>query len=252
MNLIKMAHELIDNKNHNKMEIARILYILTCEVFSYDYRYTFTEDDDLKESLTNRQFDLNNITEFNIICTNWSVIYQNLLDEFCIGNYTKNANHAHPSVMVEDDNFLIEADATLAQDLSRAKVKNTINGFKSQYDRINYQEMDIKIGYINDSYFIDNIFQYKSDEHPLIILKKIYNEYKNKLRFGDFIYLFDYIILKLKLNVYNREYVEIEPEYTDMKMAYYIDNDCFILEQKNNELSFYQVPSYEYIKKLYK
>ena len=76
MNVLDMLSKEIQNKNWTTEEKARYLYIRSCQLFSYDERYNFTDLDACQRfcfsKIVDRKIDLEDVTDNRVICKSYS------------------------------------------------------------------------------------------------------------------------------------------------------------------------------------
>lgn len=74
MDVLAYLEENLKNKNWSLDEKCRYLYLQSCLLFSYDPRrkwLMYEPNEALTKEIWDRQINLNNVTDFNVICTSW-------------------------------------------------------------------------------------------------------------------------------------------------------------------------------------
>lgn len=144
-------------KSWTTEEKARYLYIRSGELFSYDPRYIFCNQEE-KKKIRNREFDLQNIEENWIVCTShaeyiYGPLLLNLLD---LKEVTLCGVDYHLYITLEYQEKMIQADIVRWHDLERIKMKMKTEGYtfiKPQINHLNpLLEIDKHISYIKDCY----------------------------------------------------------------------------------------------------
>ena len=134
MNLMEIVSNELKDKHYTDFEKSRIIYLLCCQLFSFDTRWYYCEifgDYDLEEYIKTRSFDLENIDSRLIVCHTFSKnILKPLLDYFTnLEAYAHEGGHSY--VMLKDEHEW-KLDATLS-DLFRVKLNLPTNGFTCRY-----------------------------------------------------------------------------------------------------------------------
>lgn len=85
MDVLAYLEENLKNKNWSLDEKCRYLYLQSCLLFSYDPRRKWLmcePNEALTKEIWDRQINLNNVTDFNVICTSWyKEVYLKLIHE---------------------------------------------------------------------------------------------------------------------------------------------------------------------------
>lgn len=151
----RMSEELASFlENLTLFEQARYLYIRTCQLFQYDFRYLYG-DSETKNRIYNLPIDLHKMEDFRIICSTWCIIYQQLLDMIGIKSDILSAGK-HKSVIFQVDEFELEADATCGADMTRVKMGHETRKYITRNECTFFKQLltdtDTKLGYRKGMY----------------------------------------------------------------------------------------------------
>lgn len=285
MNVLETLSNELKDKNLTTSEKARYLYLRCAEIFTYDPRYRcrlcISDGKALEDELRNRKIDLENVEDFNVVCTSIeSKVYSVLLEKL-LGITDSNVNlKGHSNTSFNDTERDLKTDFTITSDLTRVKMKLRTIGYKATKGNYEFEntlrKIDKKIGYLKEAYY-DMLFRGRSDNlykefldynypeensktsdeffiYRLYTIKEIFDEYKNFLGFIDANFCIDYLSLVfLDNDVRKFEKVELFDRTNKdnwlFKNVYKanlgIDNLYFILEQNNKDFSFYEISESE-------
>lgn len=218
MNVLDVLNQEIKNKHWSLEEKARYIYLKSCELFAYDSRYVFCDFIEngkaLQCQINERTFDLKNVQDNRVICySHTKEILASLLQELLDLKVYIKGNKFHTWLVFEAGKNEIEADATLANDLSRVKMGLDTKGYKPNHTskKLFLQQMDQQIGYIEQNYQ-DSLFENRKE--------KLLEEYKCFSK-RDFIYEMDTNYLRYKLDVVQeifKSYSKMQ-EFSDCKFC---------------------------------
>ena len=264
MNLLKLLEDEINTfgKTWDTFTKARYLYLRTCQLFEYDFRYVYG-DKETKHEIYYRQFDIENMTNSWIICSQWAPIYKRLLNLIDLEGKIE-AQKEHPFVEFDIEDYHIKADATWGADMSRVKFGSKTRNYGDNCKDPNFKERleatDITIGYKKGQYtdtyisslakqlkeltknknahpYIDSDFSYPLFEYKFRLIAELVNMNMNVRGYYDSdYYLKSYLINKL-LTEWERNKVFIKPFYR-------VDNgnwdilDLICLEQEDKPSYF--------------
>ena len=156
MNVIQLLDKELINKKWSTEQKARYLYLRSCQIFSYDPRYKFcdllTNGNELKREIQNYQFDLENVTNFEITCRSYiKSVYPRLLKELLNIKEVKERGTGHKWCEFNDGKRELKADATSNSDLTRVKMGLSTYGYCTLTKDYNFstqlREIDKSIGY---------------------------------------------------------------------------------------------------------
>ena len=155
MNLISTLNEEITYKGLDTFEKIRYIYLRTCEIFSFDSRWYYAgilEDELLKNIVLNRPINLENITDYDVICHNYSKSIISVLLKKLVGVETEIIGKSyHSFVRLTLDDTMWDLDATLS-DFSRFKMQNLTSGFVPVGRVFDFygllEEIDRNLGYV--------------------------------------------------------------------------------------------------------
>lgn len=171
MNVLELLDSEIRNQDWSLDEKARYLYIRSCQMFSYDPRFSVC-DGDLEYDIRYRLIDLEDVDDFRVVCTSFErEVFSTLLREL-LGIDAIVHGSGHAWTVFNNGKRTIRADATNYYDISRIKFGLKTYGYKPQERYYDFEqqltEMDKKIGYIDSNY--NSIFL--KDKN-----KNLFNEY---------------------------------------------------------------------------
>ena len=152
MNVIATLEKELKDRIWTPDEIARYLYIRSGELFSYDPRYYYA-DDDLKREILNRKINLENVTDFRVVCTSWaSQVYVPLAIELAKlpAKVVSFSGHSYAEIPN------ISADACRLNDLARIKMRLNTEGYikpgDHSFNQTTLVDIDRRIQYIENYY----------------------------------------------------------------------------------------------------
>lgn len=119
MNLLEiLKKEISDRQIKDKLDIARYIYVRTGEIFNYDASWVFSSNEE-KEILKNKNIDIENVTDFDIVCFSWARIYKELLHKFnipakviYIDKTEKKDGHAYVNVFIDGKTYIADLTAS--------------------------------------------------------------------------------------------------------------------------------------------
>ena len=89
MNLLEtLKQEIFSLGITDKLKIAQYIYKRTGELFEYDPLWIFSSLEE-RENLRKKKIDIRNVTDFDITCFSWAVLYNELLHAFHIVSRVK-------------------------------------------------------------------------------------------------------------------------------------------------------------------
>lgn len=276
MNVLDLLTNELKDKNWTTEEKARYLYLKSCELFSYDKRYNFSNLEACERfcfsKITNRQIDLENVTDNRVICKSHAreVISKIMLE--ILGIECRDLGRGHSWTTFNDGKRNVEADATISSDLARVKMGLNTKGYRPNekeyffYEKL--KEIDKTIGYIKTDYenttIEEEIKKLKTvcdelennDEvliEKLYTIKSLFENYKNLTDFSDSEFCISYLIKRIlnsnlgldrtslvimKDNGY-WDFINIYPFYLENEVIY------FVLRTIDNKNYFYEITESE-------
>lgn len=198
MNLVELLQDELKQKNiQDPVLIARYIYIRTGELFDYDPSYE-VGNKEIQETLKEKIFNIEEITDFNVICYSWAHLYKDLLTRF--GMEAKVIpGLGHQSVEYTIDHKTYVADLTKEyKDITKIKFAlATENNYPKNVSKEKRKqivlEWDDKIGYRKNM---------KTETVLEMLKKELQEKYPNK---EDYIFN-TYKVVEYILNV-PRKYV---------------------------------------------
>ncbi len=223
MNLKQMVQEMIESHpDWDMLTKVRWIYLKTCELFSYDWRF-FYSDNRKKEEIYHFRLDKENISQFEIICSTWAYLFCDLLQYIGVTAEVINPKPPHCLVRFELEKDVFLADATKGYDFSRVKIGFSTNGFKVASGgnvhsfKKELSKRDELIGFKKNLY-VDkailkiakelqdegynrnnslNDFSFAQLDYKMDLLKLLINDTGKMKRFDDTDYYFSYLGRKL-------------------------------------------------------
>lgn len=83
-----LKQEIASLRLTDKLKIAQYIYKRTGDLFEYDPLWIFSSVEE-RENLRKKKIDIRNVTDFDITCFSWSVLYNELLHAFSIASRVK-------------------------------------------------------------------------------------------------------------------------------------------------------------------
>ncbi len=156
MNVLDLLDKELKGKAWSEETKSRYLYIRSGQLFSYDPRF-FYANTFLKKEILERQINLENVTDFRVVCTSWSEqVYAPLLKELLHKTSCVIKSKFHSLVRFPLEKSVIFADACIKSDLARIKMQNSTENYTKEDDPLyaqnNLFDIDHQINYINDYY----------------------------------------------------------------------------------------------------
>ena len=251
MNLLALLHDELKDKHLNEIEIVRNIYLRCCEIFSFDsklhYVYLFGKDY-LKYEALEKEFDVENIDSFLVVCRSFSkYILKPSIEEFTSIN-PKLIGDIHTSLLLDYGNHKWELDATFG-DLSRVKCKLRTNGFSCDDrhwdERID--EIDEVIGYkkYNKEYFNSRI---KGDTvvDKMDSINKLLSTNLCKYHYSDASFFYSFL---RELYLKNEQYSDgtyIDSNFNFNKLIKLQDDAYYNLKRKRSIYSINRISEEEY------
>ena len=272
MNLLEMLHEELSDKNWSTEEIARYLYIRSCEIFSYDPRYKFKNflKDDCANSILNREIDLTNLEDNYVTCKSYAkFVLPKLMKELAdIDVEVYGKIHFGNSFFMNNEKM--DVDASGDCDIARVKMGLSTYGYAPFLPYQDFFEklkrIDQKINYIKDDYQEIVINSYIKDNVSKQVLKDKLEAISNFLKqyskikyFSDAQFCIEYLWGKFSSEeeYENSEYIYLcQRDNYNSWLFYNInlaksDNDTlFYLLKKNHNTCSFQEISYQDAKHL--
>ena len=172
MDVLAYLDRRLKKKSYSLDDKCRYLYFQSCLLFSYDPRKKWLDsvkNDKLIQEIWNRNIDLRNVTDFNVICTSWTnEVYIPLLKELLGINADINGKMHQYVSFKNQKNQTILADATLGSDLARMKMGLSTKGYKkvgikSTESRSWLRPQDQRIEYIKEFYWEETFEKIKQE-----------------------------------------------------------------------------------------
>lgn len=123
----------LESKGYDDFTKIRWIYLYVCEMFSYDTRFYFA-DQDMKEKIYNSEVNLTNVEEFEFVCYTISRVLVDILtelgyDALIIKDGSNKFSHAYVEVKFND--HILKLDPTKRHDITRMKMNSTTLDFET-------------------------------------------------------------------------------------------------------------------------
>ena len=235
--------------------LIRWIYLKTCTIFTYDWRYFYCNDFQKKE-IYDLTLDISYITVTDIICSTWARLFVDALRLLNIDARIISDVPPHCYVLFDLYGVTIKADATKGYDLSRVKIGCSTNGFKALHfskdfsqkldlsdEIIGYKQMlytdyaikRLKLDFLGDGYTKNQNFSeftnidYEQINFKIELLQTLINNTQKVKKFHDTDFYLSYLGRNLMTNQERYEiliqtYWRIEP-YPDI-INFFAVRDC--------------------------
>lgn len=110
MNLLELLKQEVAALGlENKVDIANYLYMRTGQIFEYDPLWGFADNIE-REEIKNKEIDIENVTDFYVVCFSWSRMFKKLLEAFSINAKIKSSDGTHACVVaqIEGKNYCFD------------------------------------------------------------------------------------------------------------------------------------------------
>ena len=229
MNLIEEIELAFKNNNFDDFTKIRYIYLYVCEKFSYDSRFMYARPN-LKQEIYEKELNVKNVQEFEIVCYSYAKILRDILDHFgykseILREKDARGSTPHAYVVAFLGNRKIKMDPTIKHDTTRVKMNAGTYEFTALTDDSTFEDdliesdEDIKrtstiINYAKDQNFMAMMNYISSlgainyaDQSPtqtffnkLNAIFTIVNMRKDLKRYDDIDYYFSYILKRTRLN----------------------------------------------------
>lgn len=192
MNLLELLKEEISNcQITDKLDIARYIYVRCGQIFNYDTSWVFSSDEE-KDILKDKKIDIENVTDFDIVCFSWARMYKELLHKFNIPSKViyidkteKKDGHAYVIIFIDGKRYIADLTA------SNIDISNIKFGMDTRFNcQIYFKPQDDKYYYDNE--IKDNVYPriIRTDDILMQIKKELEKNKKEKnLNKDEYVYL---------------------------------------------------------------
>jgi len=217
-----------ENNNYNDLFKVRWLYLYICKLFSYDMRFIYAKNN-LKEEIYNKEIDIKNVEEFEIVCYTIGRVLVDILNSYgynCEMVREYDTTFSHVYVVVKCKDYTLKLDPTTRHDLTRVKINSNTLDFKLLNDNPkfsdelkeiddaitnNYKDIDKNVFYDNqtieklvqtveESAITRNLLESELFFEKIEYLYSLINTRTDLKRCDDMDYYYSYLIKKFKLN----------------------------------------------------
>lgn len=219
----------------------RYIYLIVCNTFTYDMRFIYTNNLDLKNEIYNKDVKLDNVEDYEIVCYSFAKVLCEALSlyglEAKIEREKSDSDFRHVYVIVKCNGSFIKLDPTKRHDSTRVKLNSSTLDFtnldssKQEYFDNKLKEADSIINsnrknkvdievYFNDEKITelinlieDEARRRKTSDSELFFEKFGYitglvNVRDDLTRYDDMDYYYSYLIRKFNLNKEEKQYVK--------------------------------------------
>ena len=224
MNLIEELDLAFNKTDMDDFTRLRYIYLYVCKKFSYDTRFMFALPS-MKREIYNKEFDIQNIEEYEIVCYTFAKLLKDILDHYHyktdLIREESRSETPHVYIVVTLGNRKVKLDPTIKHDTSRVKMNIMTYNFESLTDDYTFsddlEDADMIMKRINmyrsdnDNTKMSNLLSlfgvYSNGPDPKINFFNTFNAIvatvnmsKDLTRYDDVDYFFSYAIKKTKLN----------------------------------------------------
>lgn len=169
MNLKKLILSEIEGKDWSELEVARYIYIRLGQLLVFDPLYVVGTSA-IKNKLFYQAVDVENLESNKIVCSTWSKIYSELLNELGIEAYIAgNKHHEYVIVNIDGNEFRVDATEGTYSDLTRIKYGDETAYFRKMEG---IEEFDQQINYKKQIYLKEVLIMLSKEIRDKDIIKE--------------------------------------------------------------------------------
>lgn len=219
----------LEDSGFDDFTIIRYIYLYVCNLFTYDIRFHYA-DYNFKTQIYNKEVDIKNVEDYEIVCYTCAHVLVDLLSLFGINaEIVKESTYefSHAYVIVRHKGKVLKLDPTKKHDITRVKMQSPTLDFQTLvddpifYDQLTdadrqiYEKKKNKNDYdvLYNSDTINKLINVMYDNAKKrgisdaeLFFEKIYaiegliNTRTDFSRYDDIDYYFGYLIKKFRLN----------------------------------------------------
>ncbi len=176
--LAKLKEEVKSLKLTDKYEIAYYIYIRTGQLFDFDPYWTYGTEEE-EEQVVAKRIDIEQVTDFKIVCSSWSYMYVDLLKEFDILARVIGGVHYSVVFWINKEEFIADLTKNCGDDILAIKFGLPIQNFTDLTDRKEQNKnLEKKFKY-NKGIETEDILEQLREE--LIIKSASPEDYRNRV-----------------------------------------------------------------------
>lgn len=247
MNVIGEINQELNQLHLTEREKLRYVYKRICDIFSFDHRWFYTDtfhDYKLAHYIEHRKIDLENVTDFNVVCHSVArEVVKPLVNELTSFDATTVREKCHTYTVVKEPSGVSWTLDPITWDMPRAKLNITPLGMTSASIKpTDIDDMDIDIGFCfktTDEYI--RLINGKTFPDIIRNIGKVLDTTKVKYNYSDtrfFMKLYSYMVLCDTETYLNDKYefhrlmnLCDEDAYFDVCK----EDDCYKLKEINEE-----------------
>lgn len=234
----EILNELSKDDYKNDFVKIRYIYLLVCNTFSYDMRFIYTNNQELKNKIYNKNISIDNVEEYEIVCYSFAKVLVDALslygfDAEIIRETDKMFSHVY--VIVKCNGNILKLDPTKRHDNTRVKLQSNTLDFVSISDDKTFSDklkeadniinhnikdkLDTNV-YYNDKKLTEfiNVIENSANQRNINETQLFFEKFdyimalintRNDLkRYDDIDYYYSYLIRKFKLNNPQEKYIK--------------------------------------------
>ena len=179
MNIYEIIKKELDEKSTNWKILDKLnyVYLRTLQLLSHDSRWDYSNNQQLKNKLFDKEVNIFNLDDKRVICSSWSKIYTDLVtclftdgDGFDIA-FTEGTSdpHMYSRVFLTNGSTIDYDPLTRTNDFVRAKTNLPLKGIKINNKQSKWSnELDIEESFRKIGYEIDDINLLKNIKQVLL------------------------------------------------------------------------------------
>jgi len=179
MNIYEIIKKELDEKSSNWKILDKLnyVYLRSLQLLSHDSRWNYSDNQQLKNELFDKEVNIFNLDDNRVICSSWSKIYSDLVtclftdnDGFDIA-FTEGTSepHMYTRVFLIDGSTIDYDPLTKTNDFVRAKTNLLLKGIKIYNHKNKWSnEVDLEESFKRIGYEIDDINFLKNLKHVLL------------------------------------------------------------------------------------
>ena len=126
----------LEDSGFDDFTIIRYIYLYVCNLFTYDIRFHYA-DYNFKTQIYNKEVDIKNVEDYEIVCYTCAHVLVDLLSLFGINaEIVKESTYefSHAYVIVRHKGKVLKLDPTKKHDITRVKMQSPTLDFQTLVD----------------------------------------------------------------------------------------------------------------------